>query len=308
MTKRSILEYLMILTGCTIVSLGFVFFINPYQFVPGGVFGTSIVLHYLMPQLQVGTYGYMLSIPLLVLSYFLLGKGIGARTLFATLASPFIMNVISSLAYPSAEALQRLSPAELCGGSVNLSQNLLLPAIFGPVLIGVGSAFIMKGKATSGGTDIVAMIIHKYLRVRFSTALLCVDGVIVCFGIAVIGLEQGLYSLICIFLLSRSLAYAMSGSKNKKILFIVTRKNNADLRDYILHTLDRTATALDSEGLYSQQPKSTYLMMVRMREVEAITSAIKALDPDAFIIVTDAYDAYGTRWKAFPDKHSIEIR
>jgi len=306
--KQSVLEYVSILVGCTMVSIGFVFFINPYKFVPGGVFGTSIVLHNLMPQLQVGTYGYMLGIPLLVMSYFLLGKGIGARTLFATLASPCIMNVISSLAYPSAEALQRLSPTELCGGHVNLSNNLLLPAIFGPVLIGVGTAFIMKGKATSGGTDIVAMIIHKYLRVRFSTALLCVDGIVVCFGIAVIGLEQGLYSLICIFLLSRTLAYAVSGSKNKKILFIITRKNNADLRDFILHKINRTATALDSEGLYSQQPKSTYLMMVRMREVEAITSSIRALDPDAFIIVTDAYDAYGTRWKAFPDKHTIEIR
>ncbi|MDD7160693.1 MAG: YitT family protein [Bacteroidales bacterium] len=318
--RKAINEYLTIVVGCLIVSVGFVFFINPYKFVPGGVFGTSIVLHNLMPQLQVGTFSYMISIPLLLLSYFLLGRGLGAKTLFATLVTPFFMNLISKVVYPSEEALQRLSPSEICGGMLDLSANLMLAAVVGSVLIGIGSGLIMRSHATTGGTDIVAMLIHKYLRVRFSNALLSVDGTIVSFGLIVIGFGVGAdapaentwlpsgYSLVCIFIMSRTLAYIASGSKNNKLMIIITPRDGNTLRDFIIGKLDRTATVLDSTGLYSQQAQTTLMMMVRMREVEAVTTAVKTIAPEAFVIVTDAYDAYGKRWKPFPDKHSIEIR
>lgn len=318
--KKVFGDYLSIAIGCFIVSIGFVFFINPYKFVPGGVFGSSIVLHNLMPQLQVGTFSYMISVPLLILSYFFIGKHVGVRTLFATFMAPLFMNMLSSWAYPTEEALQQLSPKMLCGGVLDLSDNLILAAIIGPVIVGIGEGFIVRAKATSGGTDIIAMLLHKYLRVRFSNALLATDAAIVCMGLLVIGLGLGSltpdpkawmlagYSLICIFLMSKTLTYVCSGSKNSKLLFIVTKKNNAELRDFILHKLDRTATVLDSEGLYSEEPKSTLMMVVRMREVDAVTRAIKNIDPEVFVIVTDAYDAYGLRWKAFPDKHTVELR
>ncbi len=318
--RKVVSEYLMIVLGCFIVSVGFVFFINPYKFVPGGVYGSSIVLHNLMPQLQVGTFSYMISIPLLLLSYFVLGKGLGAKTLFATLLTPCFMNLLSSSVYPSEEALQQLSPERICNGMLNLSDNLILAVILGSVIIGFGTGLIMKSHATSGGTDILAMIAHKYLRVKFSNALITIDGIVVSFGLLVIGFGIGCdkpaentwllsgYSLICIFLMSRTLAYIASGSKNNKLMFIVTEDGDEQLREFIINHLDRTATVLQGKGLYSQEGKVTLLMMVRMREVEAVTTAVKSMNPDVFIIVTDAYDAYGKRWKAFPDKHSIEIR
>ena len=318
--RSNAIDYFTITLGCMIVCIGFVLFISPYKFVPGGVFGTSIVLHNLMPQFQVGTFSYLISIPLLTASYFLLGKGIGAKTLYATLLTPFFMNVLSEMVYPTPEALQQLSPAELFGGRLDLSDNLILAVVLGSVMIGIGSGFIMKSHSTTGGTDIVAMLLHKYLRVRFSNALLGVDATIVGFGLLVIGFGIGIdsetkntwmlsgYSLICIFIMSRTLAYIASGSKNNKLIFVITRKDDEALRDYIINRLDRTATVLDGEGLYSRGEKKTLLMMVRMREVEAVTTAVKTISPDAFVIVTDAYDAYGKRWKAFPDKHSIEIR
>lgn len=306
--KRNTLDYLYITLGCLMSSLGFALFINPYKFVPGGVFGTSIVLHNLMPGIQVGTFGLVIGIPLLVLSYCLIGKGVGIKTLYATLITPLMMNTISSWLYPSKEALNALDPTQLLGGCINMSDNLMLAAIFGPVLVGVGESFIMNGHATSGGTDIIAMIIHKYFRVRFSNALMAVDAVVVLLGVAVI--KQPIlscYSLISIFLMSRIFAYAVSGSKNKKIIFIVTESHNEALRRFILEDLDRTATVLDGSGLYLQQDKQTLMMVLRMREVDAVTTAIKQIDPSCFVIVTDAYDAYGTRWKPFPDKHSIDL-
>jgi len=318
--KAKILDFICIIIGAIIVSVGFVFFINPYKFVPGGVFGSSIVLHTLIPSLQVGTLSYMISIPLLILSYFLLGKGIGVKTLFATLITPLIMNALSALAYPSQEALQALDPAQICGGMLDLSDNLILAAIIGPVIVGIGSGFIMKGHATTGGTDIIAMILHKYLRFKFSNALLCVDTIIVALGLMVIGFGVGtghpagsdsillsFYSLICIFLMSRTLAFVVSGSKHNKLVFIITKHHNTRLRDYILNELCRTATIVEGEGLYSLDGNSTYMMVLPMRQVEQVTAAIKDLDPDSFVIVTDCYDAYGKRWKAFPEKHAIEL-
>jgi len=321
-SKSVFSDYLSIVVGSCIVSVGFVLFINPYKFVPGGVFGASIVLHNLFPQLQVGTFSYMISIPLLILSYFFLGKGIGLKTLFATLITPLIMNGLSSLVYPSAEALQSLDPAQLFGGVLNLSDHLIVAAIIGPVLVGVGSAFIVGRGATTGGTDIIAMILQKYLRVRFSNALICTDGIIVLVGLLVIGFGVGtghgpeggsscilsLYSLLCIFLMSKTLSYVVSGTKDDKIVFIITKKRNEQLRQFILDNIDRTATILNSEGLYSLEPNSTFFMVVPLRQVESITTAIRDFDPNAFVVVTDAYDAYGKRWKAFPDKNTIVIK
>lgn len=321
-SKSVFSDYLSIVVGSCIVSVGFVLFINPYKFVPGGVFGASIVLHNLFPQLQVGTFSYMISIPLLILSYFFLGKGIGLKTLFATLITPLIMNGLSSLVYPSAEALQSLDPAQLLGGVLNLSDHLIVAAIIGPVLVGAGSAFIVGRGATTGGTDIIAMILQKYLRVRFSNALICTDGIIVLVGLLVIGFGVGtghgpeggsscilsLYSLLCIFLMSKTLSYVVSGTKEDKIVFIITKKRNEQLRQFILDNIDRTATILNSEGLYSLEPNSTFFMVVPLRQVESITTAIRDFDPNAFVVVTDAYDAYGKRWKAFPDKNTIVIK
>lgn len=321
-SKSVFSDYLSIVVGSCIVSVGFVLFINPYKFVPGGVFGASIVLHNLFPQLQVGTFSYMISIPLLILSYFFLGKGIGLKTLFATLITPLIMNGLSSLVYPSAEALQSLDPAQLLGGVLNLSDHLIVAAIIGPVLVGAGSAFIVGRGATTGGTDIIAMILQKYLRVRFSNALICTDGFIVLVGLLVIGFGVGtghgpeggsscilsLYSLLCIFLMSKTLSYVVSGTKDDKIVFIITKKRNEQLRQFILDNIDRTATILNSEGLYSLEPNSTFFMVVPLRQVESITTAIRDFDPNAFEVVTDAYDAYGKRWKAFPDKNTIVIK
>lgn len=317
--RHKIKDYTLITIGCFIVSIGFVFFINPYSFVPGGVYGTSIVLHNLFPSLQVGTFGYMISIPLLIASWMVLGKGIGAKTLYATLITPTLMNTVSTLAYPTQEALNSLSPALICNGMLNLSNDLILACLIGPVLIGFGTGLIMRGHATSGGTDIVAMIIHKYLRVKFSQALLYTDATVILFGLLVFSTGLGSaspstdsfklagYSLICIFILSRTLAYVVSGSKNNKLMFIVTKHDNGELREFVTGKLDRTGTVLNSTGLYSQESKHTLMMVVRMREVNAVTTQIKTFDPNAFVIVTDAYDAYGLRWKAFPDKYSIEI-
>ncbi len=186
--KKQVTSWLGIFLGCTIMAAGFVLFINPYGIVPGGVYGASIVLHSLFPTIQVGTFGYMFDIPLLILSVVLLGSKLGGRTIAAALSTPFIMNAISWLVYPSQAALEALDPAQMLGGTMNMTDHLMLTTLMGATIIGIGQGIVVRNQATTGGSDIVAMIIQKYFHIKFSTAILLTT----LMGATIIGIGQGI--------------------------------------------------------------------------------------------------------------------
>lgn len=317
--QKEIMSWVGVFSGCTILAAGFVFFINPYNIVPGGVYGASIVLHSLFPSIQVGTFGYMFDIPLLILSVVLLGSRLGAKTCVAALTTPLIMNVMSQMAYPTREALESLDPALLLGGMLDMSDQLILPVIIGSVLIGLGCGIIVKSGATSGGTDIVAMILQKYCHIRFSRGILLADGVVVLFGLIVIGFGIGgntvggrsdiflsFYSLISIYLIARVIAQTINGSKDDKILFIISDQNLDELHQYILKVLDRTATLVKGSGLYTRKDKEMVFLVISYKEVQMVKRKVKEVDPRAFVVVTDAYDTYGEGWKALPNEDEIQ--
>lgn len=317
--KKQVTSWLGIFLGCTIMAAGFVLFINPYGIVPGGVYGASIVLHSLFPTIQVGTFGYMFDIPLLILSVVLLGSKLGGRTIAAALSTPFIMNAISWLVYPSQAALEALDPVQMLGGTMNMTDHLMLTTLMGATIIGIGQGIVVRNQATTGGSDIVAMIIQKYFHIKFSTAILLVDTVVVAFGLIVIGFGIGieddgqqaswhlsLYSLIAIFICSRVLARVITGAKNDKLIFIISDNKLHDLHDYILHELDRTATCIKSSGLYTGADKEMIFLVVSYKEVAGVKQKIREADPRSFVIVTDAYDTFGEGWKPLPEKGEVE--
>lgn len=317
--KKTIYAWASILLGCTILAAGFVFFINPYNIVPGGVYGASIVLHNLFPSIQVGTFGYMFDIPLLILSVILLGAKLGTRTIAAALITPLLMNIMSRFVYPTQEALERLDPTQLLGGTMNMSEHLMLTSIIGATVIGIGTGIVIRNQATTGGSDIVGMLLQKYCHIRFSRAILLVDATVVCFGLLVIGFGIGsandstqpswhlsFYSLISIFVISRVIAYVINGEKNDKLIFIISNKNLPELRRYILEDLDRTATYIKSSGLYTREDKEMIFMVVSYKEVAGLKLKIKEADPHAFVVVTDAYDTFGEGWKQLPSAHELD--
>jgi len=306
-------EWIGIFVGCTILAAGFVFFINPYNIVPGGVYGASIVLHYLMPSIQVGTFGYCFDIPLLIISMLLLGSKLGSRTIVAALTTPSIMNFISWLAYPTNVALEALDPQQIAGGRLDMSDDMLLASLIGATLIGLGCGIIINCGATSGGTDIVGMLMQKYLKIPFSTGILLADGAVVLLGLIVIGFGLGsdapvdkegcllsLYSLIAIYVSSRVVARVLAGVKDDKLMFIISEKSSPELNDFILNDLERTATRIKSQGLYTNGEKEMLFLVVHNKEVPAVKDAIREADPRAFVVVTDAYDTYGEGWKQLP--------
>lgn len=317
--KANLKSWVGIFVGCIILAAGFVFFVNPYNFVPGGVYGASIVLHNLFPSVQVGTFGYMFDIPLLILSVVFLGSKLGIRTIVAALFTPLAMNVLSELSYPTQEALESLDPSLMLGGVLDMSDHLMLACLIGATLIGIGCGLVVRNQATTGGTDIVAMFLQKYAHIRFSTGILLVDAMVVLFGLLVIGFGIGtaedmtqpswhlsFYSLIAIFVSSRVLAYVINGAKDDKLLFIISNENSNELAHFILHDMDRSATYIKSRGLYSKEEKDMLFLVVSNKEVAKVKLKIKEVDPRAFVVVTDAYDTFGEGWKTLPSKDELQ--
>ncbi len=311
-------EMITIILGCVIVSFGFVLFINPYNIVPGGVYGLGIVLHNIFPEIQIGTFGYMFDIPLLIIAIILFGKQFGGRTIFAAMMTPGLMNIVTILVYPNKEAIQSLDPTLLMGGVLDLSDHLMLACILGGTIIGTGLGLVVRSNATTGGTDVIAMILNKYLHIPFSRGVLIADACVVLAGLIVIGFGIGsedgassggwllsLYSLICIFVATRVVDYVIDGASYDKLLFIISDDKDEELRNYIINDMERGGTYIKSTGLYSKKEKQMIFLVVSRREVAQVQRKIKEIDPKAFLVVTDAYDTFGEGFKPFPDKDSM---
>ncbi len=310
-------SWFLIFFGCAVMGTGFVLFINPYKFVPGGVYGMGIVMHNLFPSIQVGTFGYMFDIPLMVIAVLIFGGQFGTRTVLAALFTPGYMNVLTKLVYPNAEAVEALDPAQLLGGRLDLSGDLFLACLMGGVIIGVGMGLVVRQQATTGGTDIVAMLLQKFAGIKFSTGIFLADGFVVLTGLAVIGFGLGmeetsgegwmltLYSLIIIYTTSRVVAYMLDGASYDKLLFIIS-DNLDELKHFINHDLDRSATYIKSRGMYTGNEREMIFLVVSRKEVSQVQHKIRDIDPKAFVVVTDAYDTFGEGFKPLPERSEIQ--
>lgn len=287
-------SWIMIVLGCFIMSVGYVLFINPYYIVPGGVYGAGIVLHYLFPEIQVGTFGLMFDVPLLLIGIKFFGGMFGARTVVAALLTPLFMNTLTEIIGSD--------PSQIFGGRIDLSDDMLLACLFGAVLVGVGVGFIIKTRATTGGTDIIAMLLNKYTGMTFSRGLLIVDSCVVVFGIIVMGdWLIPLYSLITIFVITRLIDYVIDGASYDKLLLIISDKN-AMLESFIMDEMGRGATYIKSSGMYTKKEREMIFLVVSRREVTAVQNKVREIDPEAFLVIVNAYETFGDGFKAFPDK------
>ncbi len=313
----TIRSWLLIFLGCSIMGTAFVLFINPYNFVPGGVYGMAVVLHNIFPSIQVGTFGYMFDIPLMITALIIFGGKFGARTIAAAAYTPGFMNLLTTLVYPNEAAVESLDPALLLGGNLNLSGDLLVAGLLGSILIGVGMGIVVRQQATTGGTDIVAMLLNKYCGIKFSNGILYADGFVVMAGLLVIGFglfvgepdPSGwlltIYSLLIIYASSRVLAYMLDGASYDKLLFIIS-DHHEPLKKFILEDLERSATYIRARGMYTDAERDMIFLVVSQKEVRRVQHEIKHIDPRAFVVVTDAYDTYGEGFKSFPEDDAIQ--
>lgn len=309
-----------IVFGCLLVAIAFVVFINPYNMVPGGIYGLALVLHNLFPSVQVGTFGYMFDVPLILTALLIFGSKFGGRTIFASFVTPGLMNILDYLVYPNAAAIEALDPTLLMGGVVDLSNHLMLAAIIGGCFSGVGVGIVIRNNAATGGTDITGMLLHKFAKMKFANGVLLSDAIIVLSGLIVIGFGVGLpegkeaqglllslYSGVCIFVNAKILGYTIDGASRDKLLYIICENHSEDMRNYILKDLDRGGTYLKAKGMYTGHDKEMIFLVVSRKEVRNVQHKIKEFDPRAFVVVTDAYDTFGQGFKPFPQEDGMPV-
>ncbi len=300
LTPRNIVAWIGVMLGVVIMSAGFVLFTNPYKIVPGGVYGLGRVLHHIFPAIPTGTFGFMFDIPLMITGFLVFGGSFGAKTIFAALLTPVVMNNLTSwIGENPADGVSILSTM------FNFSDNLLMAAIFGGLLIGAGTGIIIRSGATSGGTDIVSMILSKFLKIKFSSAMFGVESAIVLVGMIVFAdYTLPLYSLIAIFVSAKALDFVLDGASYEKLLFVIS-DHREEIKHFILHEMGRGGTWIHSSGMYTDKEHEMVFLVVSRKEIAQVKHKIHTIDKDAFVVVVDAYETYGDGFKQFdPEKES----
>ncbi len=294
MTLKNLLSWVGVAVGVTVMSLGFVLFTNPYKIIPGGVYGLGRVLHHLIPSIQTGTFGFMLDVPLMILNIIIFGASMGAKTIFAAVISPFIMNGLTSFFGENpADGTSIISTA------FNFSDNLLVCAVFGGLLIGAGVGIIIRSGATSGGTDIISMIVSRYCKMKFSSAMAIVESTIVVVGMLVFrDWKLPLYSLISIYVSAKAIDFVLDGATYEKLLFIISDKKE-ELKHFILHEMSRGGTYIKSSGMYTDTNRDMIFLVISRKEIAQVKSKIRKIDDKAFVVVVDAHETYGDGFKKF---------
>lgn len=291
MKRTSLLQWLYIALGSLLIALGFVLFITPYRIVPGGVYGMGVVLNYIFPSIQVGSFGLALDIPLILLALKLFGARFGSKTIVAALLTPLLMNLIDHFVGSD--------PTTMLGGRIDLSGDILLSCLFGGVIIGLGVGLILRTHATSGGTDIIAMIVSRYAHIQISRALMYVDSAVVLFGFAVLGdWRLPLYSLVTIFVSSQVIDYVVEGPSGDKLLFILSEHHKL-LARHITGQMERGGTYIKASGMYTNAPKEMIFVVISRRELPQMRDHIREIDPTAFMIVVDAHETIGEGFQTF---------
>jgi uncharacterized membrane-anchored protein YitT (DUF2179 family) len=284
-TRKWFISYSLIIVGAFILASSFVLFITPYKIVPGGVYGISIVLHYLF-NTPVGLVALCFDIPLTIIGIRFLGPRFGMKTVVGF----------------SLTALFNDTLTLLWGYEPLVKGDALLSSIFGGVLAGLGLGLIFKSKATSGGSDIVAMIIAKYTRLPLGMLMIYVDSVIVLVGLLVFqDWKIPLYSWIVIFITGKVIDVVLEGVSYDKSLFIISDKHE-EIRDKIINNLDRGGTFIDGKGMYNYADKRIIFTVVSRRELAILEEYIHEIDPKAFLTITDATEILGEGFKSLREK------
>ncbi len=265
------IDYFIIICGAVVYAISVVMFTSPNNVAPGGMTGIATMLNYLFG-LPIGTMLFVTNIPLFIWG--------AVENGFSFLTKTIIGTALVSVAI---DVLTPIVPA--------YTGDVLLASIFGGILNGIGLGLIFYRGGSTGGTDIVAINLHKHMPyISTGSIILVADLVILVMVYFVYGsIESVMYALTAIFVSIKvidTISYGTSRG-NGKLMFIIT--DSYDLvKTSILNTIKRGVTLLDGEGAYSGEHKKIIMCAAHSRQVHKITTEVKRIDPNAFIIVTTA--------------------
>ncbi len=278
--RNSVKEWLMITVGILVMSAGIYFFKFPNHFSTGGVTGISIVLGHYIPSMTPATFVTVINVSLLILGFLVFGRSFGIRTVYASLLMSGVLQLLEIV----------------CPLDVPMTSQPLLELMFAVGLPAVGSAILFNLDASSGGTDIVAMILRKYTSLNIGIALLCTDTVITLSACVAFGMETGLFSVLGLIVKALFVDLVMDNLQVKKCFQIITSDPDP-IESYITKDLHRGATRLHGEGVYTHEGKTVLMTVVSRHEAVKLRNFIKSSDPGAFMIITSSTEIIGNGFR-----------
>lgn len=266
-------RYLMLILGCLIVAFAFNLFFLKYNIVCFGVSGISIILD--KYGIDPPTFILIVNVILLIIAYFALGFESAKNQL------------VGALVYPIFIELTKYITDKIDLGNT----EMVVIALLGGVLAGIGYGLIYKSNFSTGGTDVIIEIICKYLKLSMGTAGLIVNGIIVAFGKIAFSWSTILYAVFVSYLISIFTDKVLLGISRSKAFYIVTDKETDEMvKDYLLSIDGVGATVIDAEGGYSNDEQTLLLAVVPTRSYFIVKDGLREIDKNIFFLVCDSYE------------------
>ncbi|MUT64994.1 DUF2179 domain-containing protein [Paenibacillus sp. NEAU-GSW1] len=277
MSKRNlaIWSIAQIILGSIIVAISFNLFLVPNGIASGGVSGISILIQRMTGIMPAYTQ-WAFNIPLFLAGWWLLGRRFAISTAIGSVLLPLFVLISAHWPPPT--------------------DNALLAAIYGGIGVGLGLGLVFRGRGSTGGLDLAAQILHRYTGLPLGLAVACFDGCVIIGTGIVISPEVALYALIGLFVTSKTIDIVQTGLAVSKVAFIISDETEK-LSHAILHDLDRGLTKLDAQGGYTGEGRRVLMVVVGQTEVAKLKQLVRAVDPGAFVIISDTAEVVGQGFK-----------
>ena len=269
--REQLMAWVQIVMGCVIGAAAYPTFLDPGKIAPGGLTGVAMILKHLWGW-DIGITSLMLNVPLFIIGYKAMGRLFAFRSLVATVLFSLMIDLLP---------LQEITVEPMLG------------TLYGGILLGIGLGFILRGGATTGGTDMAARMVHKYLPfLSVGMFLFLIDCVVVVAAWIFIGSSEALYALICIFISGKAVDMVMLGLSSNKACFVITDAWER-VSQRLLNEMERGVTQLSARGAYTGKDRPVVLCVLPPQEVSRLKEIIRQEDERAFMFITDAHEALG---------------
>ncbi|WP_243387352.1 YitT family protein [Bacillus kexueae] len=279
----SIRSFILLNIGVILIASNIHFFLSPNQFATGGASGLSIVLHHFLPSLSLGLILGFVNILLFIVGFIFLGFQFGVKTIYSGMALSFVVWLLDVLV-PIQEPL---------------SQDALLQLIMGQTICAIGIVIICNQEASTGGTDLVAMILKKYFSIEIGKGILLCDFAIGIGAMFAFGVEKGLYALFGIVYIGLVIDYLMKQFNIKKEVVVISHKSEV-IKEFIVEQLGRGATVHTAKGAFTNHQKEVITTVLTKNEYQQLKTFIRSHDDHAFITVRDMNEIIGTGFSGVP--------
>ncbi len=282
--SKLIKDVIMMTVGTLISALGVYFFKIPNNFSTGGMSGISIILGNLIKSISPATFILILNIVFMILGFAFVGKDFGWKTIYCSLLFSGVVQLLDII-------VPMTKP---------FTDQRMLELAFAGIIPAVGTAITFKYGGSTGGTDIIAMILRKHIKADISISMMIADAIIAASTIFFIDVETGLYSILGMLLKSFMVQAAIGVINRRKTLLIITTKPD-DVQEYITKTLHRGATVWNASGAFTHENKTVLFVAMTPYQAAEVRDYTKKIDDRAFVTVLDSNEVYGKGFMSFSD-------